>query len=88
MTKPIHPKPLVQIEGASTRIRRTKRQMATDRQRAEIEALWREGQEIARARLATCTPAQIAKATKIVYAYDHQKPTRAQMAAMKALSRL
>ena len=58
MTRPLHPKPKVQIEGQSTRVRRTKAEISLARQRAEIEAIWAEGQRIANERLARTSPAE------------------------------
>jgi hypothetical protein len=67
MTKPIHPRPSVIIEGQKPkRIRRTKAQMAEACQRAELDTLIAEARVLAEKRLAKATPGQKRAATRIV----------------------
>jgi hypothetical protein len=66
MTKPIHPRQLIQIGDKPKRIRRTKSEMAQAAARAKIEALWAEAQVLAEKRLARSSPAQIKVATRLL----------------------
>ena len=88
MTRPLHPKPKVQIEGQSTRVRRTKAEMSLARQRAEIEAIWAEGQRIANERLARTSPAEIRKATALLRkwsALPKAAPKKRQTKAVRSI---
>jgi hypothetical protein len=67
MTKPIHPRPTVIIEGVKPkRTRRTKAQMAEARHQAEMKRLFAEMLPLAQKRLAEATPGQRRAATRIV----------------------
>ncbi len=88
MTKPIHPKPLVQVEGQSTRIRRTKRELAIAAQRAEVEKLWAEARVVAEQRLARTSLAEIAKATRLLRKWGALPTAKPKKRATKAVRRI
>ena len=67
MTKPIHPRPSVMIEGQKPpRIRRTNSQIAEDEASAQTAALLAYAKALAEKRLAKATPAQKAMATRLL----------------------
>ena len=67
MTKPIHPRSNIIIEGQkSKRVRRTKAQMAEARQRAELDTLIAAAKVLAEKRLAQATPGQKRAAQRII----------------------
>lgn len=71
------------IEGQKPkRVRRTKRELAIARARAEIEAILAEARVVAEQRLARTSPAEIAKATRLLRKWSAlPKPTKAAKAA-------
>jgi hypothetical protein len=80
--------PLI-IEGAKApRRRRTKRELATDAQRAEIGAIWAEGQRIAAERLARTSPSEIAKATRLLRKWSALPTAKPKKRATKAVRRI
>jgi hypothetical protein len=71
LTKPIHPRSPIVIQGVKPkRIRRTKAQMDEARGRAELEALWAEARVIAEKRLAQTSPAEKRRATRLLARWE------------------
>jgi hypothetical protein len=71
LTKPIHPRSPIVIEGQKPkRIRRTKAQMDDARERAKIEALLAEARVLAEKRLAQTSPAEIRRATRLLARWE------------------
>lgn len=67
MTKPIHPRPTLIIEGQKPkRTRRTKAQIAEAAADAAFAALWAEAQAIAQERLARTPASQKRRATRLL----------------------